>query len=463
MPLPVPPHTPTPPPEDSPQPVGLGLNDGPTLHVEHDYDSLTPLSATFPGNGYKNTTLSAGHPSPSTLSPYSPLTAGTTPTSATSNGSEGPGNPFNFQPQTYTVGGAQDIGRRRGHKYKHSSVSHQIFLEPAPRAPLAVPASLPLPTFKEVRASMTGEQKMRFAWCICHLLVGFYVKLSAQGSTAMTALSHLVFYDFIGATVCCINEVGSNFECWKRTSLKRPFGFERFEVLAGLAMAVTLLFTGFDLVSHNLQHALESSGGHTPHHAHKHDRVSAGSVDTAALAAIVATLVSAILLKNHARISKVMRFAYIESLPSVLSNPSHFLTLSCSSLLLLLPLLSIKMYIWLDRAITAVIAISMVTLGWRMGWTLGRMLMMSYSGPGLANLLDAIEADPAVTVVEEAKIWQVHYGLCQANLKLRVRSLDDMARIRDRISSAVRNRLAGGYGSGGQKWEVSTQLLLEKD
>ncbi|KAL1636564.1 cation diffusion zinc membrane transporter Zrg17 [Neofusicoccum ribis] len=456
MPIPVPPRTPTPPPEDPPAPVGLGLPD-----QELGRDALSPMSATFPSQS-----LGSLSPSSANLTPRTPNSAYYTPQmSATSEEfasktatPETPANPFNFQPQQYV-----DMGRRRGHKYKHSSVSHQIFLEPAPRAPLQVPASLPLPNWSEIRGSMTPEQKMRGLWCVCHLLVGGYVKYSAQGSTAMTALSHLMFYDFVGATVCCIADIGSNFECWRRTSLKRPFGFERFEVLTGLAMAVILIFTGFDLVSHNLQHALENSGGHESHHVHTHERVSAGSVDTAALAAIIATLISAIGLKNHARISKVLRFAYLESLPSVLSNPSHFLTLSCSTLLLLLPLLSIDMYIWLDRSITAIIAVSMMLLGWRLGWSLGRILMMSYSGPGLEGLLRMIEADPAVASIEEAKVWQVHYGLCQANFKLRVRSLDDMAKLRDRVQSLVRNKLAGGYGRGGEKWEVSTQLTLDRD
>ncbi|KAK7717852.1 cation diffusion zinc membrane transporter Zrg17 [Botryosphaeria dothidea] len=405
MPIPVPPRTPTPPPEDQQPPVGLGLPD-----TQLDRDALSPMSATFPPQQ-----LGSLSPSSANLSPRTPNSAYYTPQMSVNSeastpktaSSDAPQNPFNFKPQQYVVGKppakSQDIGRRRGHKYKHSSVSHQIFLEPAPRAPLQVPASLPLPNWSEIRSSMTPEQKMRGLW------------------------------------------------------------FERFEVLTGLAMAVILIFTGFDLVSHNLQHALENSGGHESHHAHAHERVSAGSVDTAALAAIIATLISAIGLKNHARISKVLRFAYLESLPSVLSNPSHFLTLSCSSLLLLLPLLSIEMYIWLDRSITAFIAVSMMLLGWRLGWSLGRILMMSYSGPGLEGLLRMIEADPAVSSIEEAKVWQVHYGLCQANFKLRVRSLDDMAKLRDRVQSLVRNKLAGGYGRGGEKWEVSTQLTLDKD
>jgi hypothetical protein len=229
-------------------------------------------------------------------------------------------------------------------------------------------------------------------------------------------------------------------------------------------MSVGLLFMGLDLISHGATHALENKGGHTAHHGHEHERVSPGSIDFAALSAILSTLVSAILLKNHARIGKVMRLGAIANLPSVLSNPSHFLTLSCSALLLLLPLLSIQMYVWLDRTLSFSVAIGMVALGWIQGWTLGKMLLMSYSGPGVSDVLYDIEMDPAVSVVEEAKFWQVHYGLCQANFKLRVRNLEEMGRLRDRIGSIVRNRLGGGYGSGGgQKWEVSTQITLEKD
>jgi hypothetical protein len=91
------------------------------------------------------------------------------------------------------------------------------------------------------------------------------------------------------------------------------------------------------------------------------------------------------------------------------------------------------------------------------------MLLMSYSGPGVSDIMYDLETDPAVRTVEEAKFWQVHYGLCQANLKLRVRNLEEIGRLRDRVSSMVRNRLGGGYGNGGQKWEVSTQITLEKD
>jgi len=168
------------------------------------------------------------------------------------------------------------------------------------------------------------------------------------------------------------------------------------------------------------------------------------------------------MLKNHARIAKSMRFASLSFLPSILSNPSHLLTLSCSGLLLLLPLLSFDMYTWLDRGLSVTMALAMCLLGFQLVKTLGAMLLMSYSGTGVSEVLRDIETDPSVCAVEEAKFWQVHYGLCMANLKLRVSGPEDsLARLRERITSMVRNKLGGGYGAGGQSWEVSTQLTLE--
>ncbi|KAL2075280.1 hypothetical protein VTL71DRAFT_223 [Oculimacula yallundae] len=467
LPIPAPPRTPTPPtpiPEDLPE-GGLGIDGGPrTLRSTITYDtrSLSPLSDSFSGRFG-----SMGSPMPSsaglgTPSFSSELTLGPPPPS-------GARSPFNFQTQSIKDSPAMansNIGKRRGHRYKHSSVSaqHQIFLEPPARAPLALPASLPIPTYKEAWTSRSKEQTTRIAWCACHALVAAYVLFSAEGSLALTALSHLIFFDAVSATICVVVDVLSNFEVWKRSSIRHPFGLERTEVLAGFAMSVFLLFMGFDLMSHNLKHVLEGLGSHAPHHPHSHERISPGSVDSAALLSIVATLISAYGLKNHARIGKAMRFAVISSLPSVLSNPSHFLTLSCSAIMLLLPLLTITVYLWLDRLLCAVIAISMFVLGVRLAMTQGLMLLMSYSGEGVSDVMREIHKEPMIVAVDEARFWQVHYGLCMANLKLRVRG-DDLSlnKLRERLNVLVKNRLGGGYGKGaGVKWEVTTQFTIDK-
>lgn len=72
---------------------------------------------------------------------------------------------------------------------------------------------------------MSKEQSYRLLWCCCHLVIAAFVQWSAQGSLAVTALSHLLFYDAAGAFLCAGIEVLSNFEVWKRTSIRHPFGY----------------------------------------------------------------------------------------------------------------------------------------------------------------------------------------------------------------------------------------------
>ena len=297
------------------------------------------------------------------------------------------------------------------------------------------------------------------------MTVAGYTAWNAHGSAAMEALSHLIFYDSLGALLCVFVEVFSNFEVWGRSSIRHPFGLQRMEVIAGFCLSVLLIFFGFDLISHNAKHALEGIG-HEPHHPHTHHQVTSGTVDVTAVLALVATLISAVGLQNHARIGKAMHFAAMENLPSLLSNPSHFLTLSCSATLLLLPLLSLHIYEWVDKVLSLSIALSMLFLGAHLGRNVGAMLLMSLpaKSTNVSEILRAIEAEPLVRGVEQAKFWQAHYGMGMANLRLRVVGTEEnLVKLRERISSMVRNHLSGGYGQGssGQKWEVSVQFKVE--
>lgn len=242
MPVPAPPRTPSPLSEDEFQQVGLGIEgaSGGTQDrfgkVKFNIGTLSPPDTMDDGIAPDNNMLS---PTFSTFSPPSPVGSLHTPiTPAFSEPSfqmvdndDTPKNPFNFTTQQYSANRGSvssvsraDLGKRRGHKYKHSSISHQIFLEPTPKAPLQVPASLPMPTRAEVKQSITGEQKSRLAWCFCHFMVAAYVQWSAHSSLSMTALSRLLFFDAAGAVACVVVDMMGNFEVWKRSSLKHPFG-----------------------------------------------------------------------------------------------------------------------------------------------------------------------------------------------------------------------------------------------
>lgn len=316
---------------------------------------------------------------------------------------------------------------------------------------------------------MNKDQRKRLYWSLCHLAVAIFIFFKSEGSLSAMALSHLVFFDAGSAAVCVAVEVLGNFEVWKRSSIRHPFGLERAEVLAGFAMSIFLLFGGFDLVSHNLKHFLETLGNHEAHHEHGHDHVSAGSIDLVAAVAILSTLTSAYGLRNHSRIAKVMRVSYLAALPSILSNPFHFLTLLFSAFIAALPLFSISLYTWLDRLICAAIAVAMFGVGIRVVIAQGLMLLLSYGGTngnsGVSSVLREIESDSTIVRVDESQFWQVHYGLCMANLKVRVpRGYDEVTigRLRSRVSSLIQNRLGEGYGVGGSiRWEVTLQITSE--
>lgn len=268
---------------------------------------------------------------------------------------------------------------------------------------------------------------------------------------------------------------------------------ERAEVLAGFAMAVLLLFMGFDVVSHTAEHLVEgyyespTNGDHGTAEVHTHEahihhtRISPGSVDLASLAALISTVISGLLLKNHARIGKgasarstsagekkangtaqtAMSFAPL-SIP-LLSNPSHLLTVAASLFLLLIPLTSTHFSAILDRALALSMALCMILIGVRLVKSLGSMLLMSSRGPGVAYVVQEIEKDVAVTGVEDARFWQVHHGLGMASVRLGVVGSvqgEGEGRVRERIARLVRDRLGGVYGGGGKgiRWEVSVAL-----
>jgi hypothetical protein len=176
----------------------------------------------------------------------------------------------------------------------------------------------------------------------------------------------------------------------------------------------------------------------------------------------------------------------------ILANPFHFLTLLFSFIMLVLPLLSVSHFAWLDGAICASIAVSMFVLGARLAIAHGLMLLMSYSGrkggpssgtalakksddsrygataggdTSVSAVVREIESEPDVARVEEAQFWQVHYGLAMANLKVRlVKGCDDgtLSKLRSRVARVVNNRLGEGYGRGSSlRWEVTVQMSAD--
>lgn len=387
-------------------------------------------------------------------------------------------NPFNFESTTFTPGSAGSTGsgtagsapsKRRGHKYKHSSVSINFFQEPPKRNPLPIPASLPIPTLKECYQSMSKEQSIRTVWCFVHLITAVMVYNTHQSLMALSALAHLLFYDAMGATLCCLVDVLGNFSVWHQSSIRHPFGLERIEVLAGFALAVTLIFMGGDIMSHALQTIIQTlyaddgeSGGHHHHgNHHAHDAQSgddhASGMVICVLFGIVVTVVSAVGLENHSRISRTMRH-HVNLFPLV-DNPSHFLTISFSVAVILIPTVLSSHAVILDTVLTPLMAFGMCYVGWTLAKVLSGMLVMSHSGPDMtSNIQSELKADPAVTEVWDISFWQVQHQLWLASMKVSMTGTEeDESRVRKSAEDAVRTIMEADYGA--DQWESTIDVI----
>lgn len=197
--------------------------------------------------------------------------------------------PFNFKPQEIMVHGKGSNSslqvkpaHRKGHRYKHSSVSMNMFQEPpladlAEKAPLKSIADLyPIPNYKEAFASISKSQKGRLAWSACHFatsLLVFYTGFNL-GVSSLSTLAHLIFYDSLGSLFIVLVDVMANFEVWKKPSISFPFGLERLEVLVGFALSASLVMLGFDLFSHFFEELVLSLMSHDNEDHGEHDHLS---------------------------------------------------------------------------------------------------------------------------------------------------------------------------------------------
>lgn len=162
-------------------------------------------------------------------------------------------SPFNFGSQTAN---ASRTSFRKGHRYKHSSVSMNFFQEPEVKIPLNIAKSLPIPDLNDLVKNLSWPRAhiqlaitlLQFVACI----VTFQLGQTKSWSNFVT-LSHFITYDIIGSLIIIVVENLSHFEVWSTGTITYPFGLNRVDVASSFASAVTLCFVGLDLVFHMIE------------------------------------------------------------------------------------------------------------------------------------------------------------------------------------------------------------------
>ncbi|KAM9915051.1 hypothetical protein OXX69_000018 [Metschnikowia pulcherrima] len=337
--------------------------------------------------------------------------------------------PFNFKPQDLSVTASPSLvakpAHRKGHRYKHSSVSMNLFQEPIPIAdanhqPSLIPDSYPIPNFKESLGSATRAQKLKVAMSLAHAVTSVVVFVTGVHTQqqAFSTLAHLIFYDSLGSFMAALVDIMSNFEVWSKSSIAYPFGLGRLEVLASFALSTSSVMVGCDLISHFVEEVVvdlvdPSIGETTEHGAHHiHGSTQNGAAgwvlyEAILMLVIAVTWVTSTYIFAQAPLSELMaepntnkkengllginssmtqksRFSQrVRSMSRVLvHNPIRLLTLVYSAFLSVVPLIpeSLKDEFGFDlnESSTLVVASLLCYAGWNLVKTLGGILLISF-------------------------------------------------------------------------------------
>ncbi|ORY86253.1 cation efflux family-domain-containing protein [Protomyces lactucae-debilis] len=366
---------------------------------------------------------------------------------------------FNFEsisasPPTQRGAGSLSpvVKSRRGHHHKHS-LSHQIFLPPPQRAPLSLPASFHVPTWREVASSCTSDQQLAFLWSLIHLSISAAVVKFNAASLAVAAIAKLVAFDALGVFCSALFEVLDNFPVWQKSSIQHPFGLKRAQVVVNFGQAVYLTYAGFELIREIMEHAVLGGGhGHGSSdsvHMDPHSLSSSGNMPLSMAVVCVATLFSRIVYGNHGHLVQIID---LDGAPQLLQNPFAILTLLPAAMLLGLSALGMHLHAMLDRALTAFIAAIITYIGSLLIFRLGSILLMTYPSTQLDAFYHAIQQDDeGIVELLDGKTWQVWSNLVVVGIRVVVRGGETgEIRARERIARLARNVLGGGYGSGKQ-------------
>ncbi|KAI5955347.1 ZRG17 [Candida jiufengensis] len=333
-------------------------------------------------------------------------------------------NPFNFQSQEMFMnnnGSNHSLqvkpAHRKGHKYKHSSVSMNLFQEPPPISITdnqlkSIPDSYPIPNYKEALSSITKHQKFRLIWASFHValsilvfVVGFKFKISS-----LSTVAHLVFYDALGSFFIALVDIMSNFEVWNNSSIAYPFGLERIEVLVSFALSASLVMLSFDLFSHFIEEFVLSVVSHDDHQDHEHlshhihDESDGSSKNWIAYQSILmitlaVSLISSNLILAYDKINELLTsktertanpFSPVEKKSSQLlkfikiwkNYPTHLITITYVIFLMIVPLIPesfVKNLAYdINKCATSLVACLILYNGWNLVKSLGGILLCSF-------------------------------------------------------------------------------------
>ncbi|CCH46785.1 putative membrane protein [Wickerhamomyces ciferrii] len=378
--------------------------------------------------------------------------------------------PFNFRSTNLSTPSSVNNARashRKGHRYKHSSVSMNFFQEPKARAPLKIAISFPIPTINEFFNSCNQQQKQKLIWSFAHLLTSLIIFLVGfkYSLTSFSTLSHLIFYDSLGSLTVVFVDIMTNFDVWSKSSMKYPFGLGRIEVLAGFALSISLIFVGCDLISHFIEEFMISffddnnstshdhSSGHNHHHKSSSLDINIFTYEFFIIFAAITTLISSNFIVVKDNINNMIKNFKFLSKTNFINNPTHFITLLFTIYLSLYPVvININSDFKINEISTLFISILICYIGWKIVSYLGSILLLTYPGTksqfnSISNLISdeikSLNQFKSNYSIQNFVIFRVHSKLLVVfiHIKMVGGSDDDEISLRYQINEIIKTHI----------------------
>ncbi|KAG0344578.1 Endoplasmic reticulum zinc transporter [Podila humilis] len=264
------------------------------------------------------------------------------------------------------------------------------------------------------------RQKTMFTWILLHSLIAVMTWISGMGagSLAITGLGYMLLFDAFGILNIFISSVIHMDVNMKKSTVKHPFGVQRFEILFGLFNAIFLLFIGMNMLKESLEHLMLEDD----HHGGGKDHGPAVRVPLFwTIVALGATLVSTLSYQNHKQFCALMSagsrnsstFGRSESkLMMLVHNPFTLTTLLCVVGVFLVA--AFPRLDGLDKLVAIAQSIVMFYLGGPLAKVLGMILLQTTPEGALEGVEDAFRqlsmSNPAIVKLERSHVWTNTYG-----------------------------------------------------
>ncbi|KAF9214659.1 Endoplasmic reticulum zinc transporter [Podila verticillata] len=264
-------------------------------------------------------------------------------------------------------------------------------------------------------------QKTTFTWILLHSFIAVMTWVSGMGagSLAITGLGYMLLFDAFGVLNIFISSVIHTDINMKKSTVKHPFGVQRFEILFGLFNAIFLLFIGMNMLKESLEHLMLEDD----HHGGKDHGPAVRVPLFWTFVALGATLISSLGYQNHKQFCALMStnsmassqstFGRSESkLLTLTRNQFTLTTLGCVAGVFLVA--AFPRLDSLDKMVAIIQSMIMFYLGGPLAKVLGMILLQTTPPRALEGVEDAFRqlssTNPAIIRIERSHVWTNTYG-----------------------------------------------------